>query len=137
MRALYVYENVSFKRGQDPKKSMDIGRLSRGPELFTDFYEYVNKKKPYGLDIAGLNSGHYWNNKKEKLEVALSIDIYGKKVTENFTKLLKEFNLDLFIVLPGREVFGNQFHRRRNYTVKEEFIDDFLSRPLNLIDLNP
>ena len=36
MRAQFVYENVHFERGKDPKRAMDIGLLSKLRDLLND-----------------------------------------------------------------------------------------------------
>lgn len=119
-----LHENLDFERSVDPKKSMGIGRLARGPELFTEFFEEINKTNPYGLIISHIRKRTYFKG-IEEMKNHLDIDIYGKKIKENFNKLLKEYKLDQFIKLPGIQGFGNPFHRVRHYPIRPEFWEDF------------
>lgn len=38
MRALKVYENISFERGQDPRKSLGVGSFRGGKVLFDSIF---------------------------------------------------------------------------------------------------
>ncbi len=55
MKARYVYESVNFKRGQDPKDAMNIGRfreIKKGEEFYAIFkFRRSNNSAGYHNDV--------------------------------------------------------------------------------------
>ena len=109
MKAKFVYENMEFKRGQDPKSAMGIGQKSI---LLKAMEKLKNNPKVYNVAYGD------WEGKS-------AIVIYSRKTSEKSQKLLylyfnKEYftglwaeiggGVRLFTILPKyRDLFDNVF----------------------------
>jgi hypothetical protein len=102
MRARYVYERLSFERGQDPKRAMDVGHSHLFPEktLFLDIYRYCEEDKFPGFQKL---SQIYWDTDED-----------GNKIIEpKFIAYVSE-GLDMYTVYLTLDEGVIAFHEYMN-----------------------
>lgn len=84
MRAKTVNENISFERGQDPKRAMKIGAWTRGYKVEYDPY----KDKIHPASIKVINWGDYnWQRKCGSISALEEFTTVTKDIYRDLQKL--------------------------------------------------
>ena len=122
MKVKFIYENINFERGQDPKSSIGIGHAKLYPSktLFKRIYKYWEKVPETGWpkEFEELTP-IIWSIKEPKFNVILKIN---NKLEENsYTFYLTEDGVVMFY-----DHYIDTNEGQRKYKEKEYYIEDFI-----------
>jgi len=105
MKAQFVYENLDFERGQDPKKGMNIGMQKAIDSILKDFLEYDANEDRFIILSINIYDGY-------GAEFVIDL-IYGdseeadNKEFDNLKKLMKKFELDVIFDMEDTKTIYN------------------------------